>query len=68
MDLLRGRYVIQGSVADVVKTLRGFQALGCSHVAMEVSYSTYPAILETIDLLAEKVRPALASEGEGERP
>jgi probable F420-dependent oxidoreductase len=61
MDLLRGRYVIQGSVADVVKTLRGFQVLGCSHVAVEVSYSTYPAILETIDLLAEKVRPALTS-------
>jgi len=24
-----------------------------------VSYSTYPAILETLDILAEKVRPRL---------
>jgi len=29
------------------------------HVALEVSYSVYPAILDTIDLLAEVVKPAL---------
>jgi hypothetical protein len=29
------------------------------HVALEVSYSVYPAILDTIDLLAETVKPAL---------
>jgi hypothetical protein len=28
-------------------------------VALEVSYSTYPAILETIDVIAEEIRPAL---------
>jgi len=30
-----------------------------SHMALEVSYSVYPAILETIDLLAEDVKPFL---------
>ena len=40
---------------------RSDEALGCGHVALEVSYSTFPAILETIDLIAEKVRPKLAS-------
>jgi hypothetical protein len=29
-------------------------------VALEVSYSTYPAIAETIDLVAEKIRPQVA--------
>jgi hypothetical protein len=29
------------------------------HVALEVSYSVHPAVLETIDLLAEVVKPAL---------
>jgi hypothetical protein len=28
-------------------------------VAAEVSYSTFPAILDTIDLLAEEIGPAL---------
>lgn len=60
MSLLRGRYAIQGSVADVVQALKGFQALGLSHVALEASYTTYPAILETIDLLAAEVRPAVS--------
>jgi hypothetical protein len=32
-----------------------------SHVALEVSYSTYPAIHETIDLIAGQIRPALSS-------
>src|SRR5882762_11194144 len=60
MGLIRGRHVIGGSVARIVEELRGFQALDCAHVALEVSYSTYPAILETIDLVAEKIRPQLA--------
>lgn len=60
MSLLRGRYVIEGSVAKVVETLRNFQGLGCSHVALEVSYTTFPAILETIDILAQEVRPQVA--------
>ena len=36
-----------------------YQRLGVSHVALEVSYSIYPAIFETIDLLAEEVKPVL---------
>jgi probable F420-dependent oxidoreductase len=59
MAFLRGRYAIAGSVAAVTDELRRFRALGCAHVALEVSYSVYPAILETIDLLAEEVKPAL---------
>ena len=59
MALMRGRHALAGSVARVTEELRGFQALGVSHVALEVSYSTYPAILETIDLLAREVKPAL---------
>jgi hypothetical protein len=42
----------------VAEELRGFLALGVSHVALEVSYSTYPAILETIELIADQIRPA----------
>jgi hypothetical protein len=60
MSLLRGRYVIEGSVAKVVESLRTFQGLGCSHVALEVSYTTFPAILETIDILAQEIRPRFA--------
>lgn len=60
MTLLRGRYAIQGSVTRVVETLRGFQALGCGHVALEVSYATFPAVLETIDVLAREVRPQVS--------
>ena len=61
MSLLRGRHTLAGSPAKVADELRGFQALGMSHVALEVSYSTYPAILETIDLIADQIRPALSS-------
>ena len=41
MSLLRGRHTLAGSPAKVAEELRGFQALGVSHVALEVSYSTY---------------------------
>jgi probable F420-dependent oxidoreductase len=61
MSLLRGRHTLAGSAGRVAEELRGFAALGVSHVALEVSYSTYPAILETIDLIAEKIRPALST-------
>jgi probable F420-dependent oxidoreductase len=61
MSLIRGRHVIGGSIARIVEELRGYQALGCQHIALEVSYSTYPAILETIDLIAERLRPPVAA-------
>jgi hypothetical protein len=60
MSLLRGRHTLSGSVNRIADELAGFAALGCGHVALEVSYSTYPAILETIDLVAEKIRPRVA--------
>ena len=56
----RGRHVIGGPVTKIVEELRGFQALGCEHIALEVSYSTYPAIARTIDIIAEQLRPAVA--------
>ena len=59
MALMRGRHAITGSVAKVTEELRAFRELGVSHVALEVSYSTYPAILETIDLLASEVKPRI---------
>jgi probable F420-dependent oxidoreductase len=59
MALMRGRHAIAGSVAQVTEQLRAFRQLGVSHVALEVSYSTYPAILETIDILAGEVKPRL---------
>ncbi|MGH7264294.1 MAG: TIGR03619 family F420-dependent LLM class oxidoreductase [Candidatus Rokuibacteriota bacterium] len=61
MSLLRGRHALTGSVAQVTEALRGFRDLGVSHVALEVSYTTFPAILETIDLLADEVKPRLAA-------
>ncbi|MGH7304950.1 MAG: hypothetical protein ACRELZ_16840, partial [Candidatus Rokuibacteriota bacterium] len=60
MGLIRGRHTLNGSATQIADELSGFKALGCGHVALEVSYSTYPAILETIDLVAEKIRPPLA--------
>ncbi len=57
--LLGARHIVRGSIANVVRELRQYQSAGCDHVALEVSYSTYPAILDTIDLLAEEIRPAL---------
>ncbi len=59
MSLMRGRHAVSGPVGKVIEELRGFQALGVSHVALEVSYTTYPAILETIDILAGEVKPHL---------
>jgi probable F420-dependent oxidoreductase len=59
MSLIRGRHVIGGSVAAIVEELCGYQALGCQHIALEVSYSTYPAIHETIDIIGERLRPAV---------
>lgn len=61
MRVLRGRHALTGSVAQVTEALRGFQALGVSHVALEVSYSTFPAILETIEILANEVKPELTA-------
>jgi probable F420-dependent oxidoreductase len=60
MALIRGRHVIGGSVEKIVEQLRGYQALGCGHLALEVSYSTYPAIHETIDVIGQRLRPAVA--------
>jgi len=57
--MLGTRHVVRGSIAAVAKELRQYQTAGCSHVALELSYSTYPAILDTIDILAEEIRPLL---------
>jgi probable F420-dependent oxidoreductase len=57
LAFLRGRHVIGGSVAQILEELRGFRDAGCEHIALEVSYSTYPTILETIDVIAERLRP-----------
>ena len=56
---LRGRHPIKGTVKQITGQLLEYQRLGVDHVALEVSYSTYPGILETIDILAEEVRPVL---------
>jgi probable F420-dependent oxidoreductase len=58
-SLLGARHVLRGSLATIARELRQYQSAGCDHVALEVSYSTYPAILDTIDLIAEELRPAL---------
>jgi len=60
MSLLRGRHTLLGSVQHVVDELGQFESLGVSHVALEVSYTTYPGILETIDIIAEQIRPRLS--------
>ena len=46
--------------AEIARDLRAYRAAGCSHVALEVSYSTYPAIMETLDIVVEEILPALA--------
>ena len=60
-SLLGTRHTLTGSVERVGDELAAFAALGVSHVALEVSYATYPAILETIDVIAEELRPRVAA-------
>jgi probable F420-dependent oxidoreductase len=60
MALIRGRHVIQGSPARIAEELRGYRDLGCAHIALEVSYSTYPAIMETIEIIGAELRPGVA--------
>jgi probable F420-dependent oxidoreductase len=56
---LRGRHTVSGTVKEVTRQLAEYRRLGVSHMALEVSYSVYPAIVETIELLAREVKPAL---------
>jgi len=56
---LRGRHPIKGTVKQVAGQLMEYQRLGMDHVALEVSYSTYPGIFETIDIIAEEIKPVL---------
>ena len=58
--LLRGRHTVRGTARQIAGQLAEYQRLGVSHMALEVSYSVYPAILETIDILAEDIKPAIA--------
>ena len=60
MSLLRGRHTLNGTAKQIADELAGFKALGCGHVALEVSYSTFPAIFETIDQIAGKIRPRVS--------
>ena len=60
---LRGRHALRGTIRQVAGQLAEYQRLGVDHVALEVSYSTYPAIFETIDLIAEEVKPVLDGRG-----
>jgi probable F420-dependent oxidoreductase len=60
MALIRGRHVIGGSVKAIADELCGYRDLGCGHIALEVSYTTYPAIHETIDIIGERLRPVVA--------
>jgi probable F420-dependent oxidoreductase len=57
--LLRGRHTVRGTARQIAGQLAEYQRLGVSHMALEVSYSIYPAIFETIDILAEEIKPAL---------
>jgi probable F420-dependent oxidoreductase len=60
MQLLGARHAIRGTVPQVIDELRRYWALGCTHVALDVSYTTYPAILETIDILLREVKPRVS--------
>jgi probable F420-dependent oxidoreductase len=62
MGLLANRYALTGSIRQVTAALREFAALGVGHVALEVSYSTYPGILETIDVIGDEIRAGLEEE------
>ena len=57
--LLRGRHAVRGTIRQIAGQLAEYQRLGISHMALEVSYSIYPAILETIDILADEIKPTL---------
>lgn len=56
---LRGRHPVKGTVRQVTGQLAEYQRLGMDHIALEISYSTYPAVMDTIDILANEVKPVL---------
>lgn len=57
--LLGGRHAIRGTAKQIAGQLAEYQRLGISHVALEVSYTVYPGILDTIDILANEVKPVV---------
>ncbi|HTU03347.1 MAG TPA: hypothetical protein VMG58_16075, partial [Candidatus Sulfotelmatobacter sp.] len=60
MRWLAGRYAIRGRVDQVIEQLLEYQRLGVSHVALDVSYTSYPAILDTVELITEQVKPRVS--------
>ena len=45
-EFRRGRHTVRGTHAQVTEQLVEYQRLGVSHMALEISYSVYPAILD----------------------
>jgi probable F420-dependent oxidoreductase len=51
------RKALQGTPAEIVKDLRGFKALGVSHVLMEASYRDLGQMTRTFEAFARDIRP-----------
>jgi hypothetical protein len=45
---------------QVIQELKGYQALGCQHVVIDLSNLSFPSLLATLDILAQEVRPQFA--------
>jgi probable F420-dependent oxidoreductase len=51
------RKALQGTPAEIVEDLRGFKALGVSHVLMEASYRDLGQMTRTFEAFARDIRP-----------
>ena len=51
------RKALQGTPAEIVDDLRGFKALGVSHVLMEASYRDLGQMTRTFEAFARDIRP-----------
>ena len=59
MGYLRGRPAIHGTTRQVVEALQRSRPSASPTWRLDVSLTTYPAILETLDVLAREIRPVL---------
>lgn len=47
----------RGSVEQVVNDIKGYQALGCEHLVLELAYLSFPTLIKSMDIVAEEIRP-----------
>lgn len=52
---------LRGTVDRVIEELKGYQALGCEHIVIELAYLSFPSLMKSMDIVAEEIRPRVMS-------